>query len=96
MSETVHHRSLFERHLQTGLLTILVGLCGWLGVTTNNTQVRLAELNATMTATQSQVTRLERATDDLYTETEAARDREAINKRIGDLERRVLELERDS
>jgi hypothetical protein len=48
MAETPERRqndlSAFERHAQTGIAVLLVMLLGWVGLTTQSTQVKVAQL----------------------------------------------------
>jgi hypothetical protein len=45
MAEDRRTGTAFERHAQTGLTLVLVGLLMWIGSTTQKTQIKLAELS---------------------------------------------------
>lgn len=86
-------RSVLERHFQSALQTVLVGLCGWMAYTVHVNSGELIRVNERIVALQGQIADLKAATGDRYTAAEAVRDFSYRDKRIDGLDARVTTLE---
>lgn len=78
--------SILERHLQTAIQVVLVTLIIWFGQSTLDVKDKVARLEEQIRALQKDVSA---ASSDRYTNSQATRDIELINGRIGILERSV-------
>ncbi|MDT8894198.1 hypothetical protein RSO41_05980 [Halomonas sp. I1] len=93
----VRAKPIFERHLQTLLLTLVAGLIAWQGITT----LKLIETTARQDERISQlITMTEQLRNDLrdadsqyMTNHDARIYRDQLNSRIDDLDNRVSRLE---
>lgn len=89
--------SVFERHLQTGLVLLAVGLLGWNGVTTSDTSSGMAVLDERVSwmggAVSELKTQISSLVADRYTQLDAERDRMDNNRRFENIETRLLKLE---
>ena len=86
-----------ERHITTVMIGVVAALLGWVGVTVSGTATSVAVLQqhvSLMAATVAKLeTRVETATADRYTGTEAGRNNGILHTRIGEIERRTDGLE---
>lgn len=82
--------SVFERHVQTGLLTIIVAGVVWAGGRLNDTSDAVLRLQTSQNTLQVEVTRLQDKLDrddsDRYRAKDAERDFGRIEKRIDAME----------
>lgn len=88
-------RTGFERHIQTAIQVTLIGLCSWMALTTHNSSVSIATLNAKVESFQAQLSRLQTSQEDAYTNADATRDHALFNRSVIDLQTRVRQLEID-
>ncbi|SFU01426.1 hypothetical protein [Halomonas saccharevitans] len=100
-SDTVSNsRSIFERHLQTGIQLLLVALLGWAGLKLVTLGENTAVLRERLTYQSEQLASLRRElrnwSDLYYRKGDAARELGDIKSDIASLEARVTELESDS
>lgn len=88
---------MMEKHLQTALAAILIGLVGWVGVTVSSTATEVAVLKQTVIVLTSTIekleARLEVMTDDRYRASDARRDLGRVYERLSDHEKRIGGLE---
>lgn len=89
-----------ERHAQSFILAISLGISGWVGLTTQSTSVNMATLSERVINLQSQILSLEQTARDQYTRSEAIREFagfeeeiRAAEELIRDLDSRIRELE---
>lgn len=91
------NKSIFERHLQTGISTLLVGLILWVGTSVTNSREAVARLEEKFIAVESQLSDLKSqvklGVQDRYFRAEAVKDFTNINSRVDKIERRVHDLE---
>jgi len=100
--------SAFERHLQTGLAVLVIGLMGWVGITTSDTSrisaVTSARLDLMAEATAIRMDLMAEALTDLkkqvrlssknrYTRQDAQRDYTQNLRRFETIEKRITKLE---
>ena len=100
MSDKVDERrqgSAFERHLQTVVTILVAGLLTWVGLTTNETSKSVAVTEVKMEMMQLSLTslaeKLDTATLDRYTATDARRDLGAVYRRLDQTENRMTVIE---
>lgn len=84
----------FERHVQTAIAVVLVGLVGWVGLTLQGQGIAIARMETQIIGLQAQVTALSAATADRYTSTRAATDLAVRDREIEDLRTRIRDLEK--
>ncbi|WP_442489392.1 hypothetical protein [Halomonas litopenaei] len=93
-------RSIFERHLQTGIQLLLVALLGWAGLKLVTLGENTAVLRERLTYQSEQLTGLRRElhewSDLYYRKRDAARELGEIESDIASLEARVTDLENGS
>lgn len=87
-------RTGFERHMQTAIQIVLVGLVAWMGSTTQTTAVEVAELKAELRSLRREMIELKEQTRQTYTRSDAERDFGVRDRRLDDLETRMRDLER--
>lgn len=75
-------RSSVERHAQTLIGAVMLGLVSWVGYTVTNLNAQFARLDERMAGLERQIDKLEGLADDRYTRREAERSFEALNFRI--------------
>lgn len=87
----------FERHLQTGLVMIVIGLMGWVGITTSDTSRGMATLGERVSWMGDTIkelkTQLAAQAADRYTRKDAQRDYTQYMRRFQAIEARVTKLE---
>lgn len=87
-------RSPLERHFQTLVQVVLVGICVWMATTVQDTAVKVATLTERVATLQNEVSGLRAGTALRYTSDDAARDLAAINSQLDDMRARIRDLER--
>jgi len=80
------HRSAFERHLQTALAVIMVGVVGWVGVTITSLSTSQARMEITVTYIAEDVAVLNKRLEDMDFASLAAQVR-ALHTQYVELER---------
>lgn len=86
-------RSALERHAQTVILAIIVGLMSWVGVSITQTRETMVRLEERVGALSTLVDELRRSANGAYTRAEADRDFGRITGRVDDIERRLRNVE---
>lgn len=84
--EAPMQRSVFERHVQSFILALLVGLTLWVG----NTLIGLSKSTISTEIKVDALTEKMRAT---YTASDAARDMRDVSRDMGEVRKRLDELE---
>ena len=96
MTDTPRH-SPWERHVQTAVGFVIVGVVGWVGVGVSDSREAIARMEATILGLQQQVvdlrTQVREGTNDRYTQADADRDLARVMKEVGDNRRRIERLE---
>lgn len=99
-STASENRSMFERHLQTGIQLLLVGLIGWAGLKLVTLGEHIAVLQERQLNQGRQIENLRRDIRDwsslYYRKADAAREIGGIHTDILALEARIADLENDS
>ncbi|MBZ5876016.1 hypothetical protein [Chromohalobacter israelensis] len=100
MAQTDANRSIFERHLQTGIQLLLVALLGWAGLKLVTLGENTAVLRERLVYQGEQIQSLRRELRDwselYYRKSDATREISGIKESMQDLENRVTDLESDS
>ncbi|MCT8467021.1 hypothetical protein KZO85_00320 [Chromohalobacter canadensis] len=100
MAQTDANRSIFERHLQTGIQLLLVALLGWAGLKLVTLGENTAVLRERLVYQGEQIQSLRRELRDwsdlYYRKSDANREITGIRNSMQDLENRVTDLESDS
>lgn len=86
--------SVLEKHIQTAILMILVGLCVWMANTIQTTSINVATTVARVDSLKEQVTALQGGMNLMYTKAEASRDLSDIRSSIQELRDRFNRFER--
>lgn len=96
-STASHHRSIFERHLQTGIQLLLVALLGWAGLKLVTLGENTAVLRERLVYQGEQLASLRRELRDwsdlYYRKRDAAREIGDIHSNLGTLESDLATLE---
>ena len=82
-----------ERHFQSIIGVIVIGVLGWVGYNVNDTAKQIAVLGTQLEALQEQVDDLKEGTRERYTKTDAARDFLLRDSNINSLLARIDRLE---
>lgn len=86
-----------ERHIQTILAALLIGLVGWVGITVYQTGVTVARLEERVGYMAIQIQALDvkmnAAASGRYSASDAARDFVHVNERLKDHDKRIRTLE---
>lgn len=82
-----------ERHIQTGVAIVLVGLVGWVGLTVTGNREQIARLDERVDNLVQAFARVDARLDGRYQATEAKRDFAERDRRLDALDTRVRELE---
>lgn len=87
----------FEKHLQSAISVVLVGLVGWAGINLQSQSTTMATLNERVSNLQEQVVDMRneiriRATES-YSRKDAEKDHKVIDGRIDNLDKRISRLE---
>ena len=85
--------SVFERHFQTAITSLLVLACGWMGNTLQDTSLTVARLTVQI---ENLNEKMQDAYADRYTTTQAYSDLALRDSRILEIERRVSILEKEN
>lgn len=97
--ETENQRSVLERHIQTAIQVLAVALLMWAGKALLDLSQTVAVLEERITAQGATLidmrSDMRDMSDTYYRRTEAQRDLDAIEQRIGRLDGRVSQLEGD-
>lgn len=92
-TDTSQRPSQFERHLQTGLSTVAVaGMIG-IGTIVIGIPAQNATVNVKLEQMQQDIATLKGGVGDRYTRSDAERDQRQIDRRFGETERRLHEME---
>lgn len=98
MADDMTAPSIFERHLQTGIQLLLVGLLGWAGLKLVELSENSARLQERLTYQGQQISSLSRDirdwSDTYYLKTSAEREIGALKAGLSNLSDRVTVLER--
>jgi hypothetical protein len=96
-SEAQQNRSIFERHVQSGLQGLIVVMIIWFGSAVVDAQKSLARMEERFIGLDARMAGLERqitaTADDRYSGSAARRDQDAITNRLNDHEGRLRALE---
>lgn len=88
---------MLERHIQTVLAAMMIGLIAWVGVSVTSSRETIAALKVTTTALEKTVydmkTEIRQAVYNNYTDTDATRDKADIKRQIHEVTSRVQHLE---
>ena len=82
-----------ERHIQTAIQVILVGLILWVGNTTLETRDSIIELKTQMVEARQQIGEMNQRFDRYMLRSEAEARLNALNGSIGEMSRRVEKIE---
>lgn len=90
--------SAFERHLQTGLVVLVVGVMSWVGVSVNETSRSMATMQERVSWMSDSIkdlkTQLAETSNGRYTINDAERDKALYDRRLVQVERRIEVIER--
>lgn len=86
-------KGVLEKHLQTGFQLAIIGLCAWTVMTTQDLSIETARMGERVVSLQAQVTTLQSATANRYTDQDAERDRSAIYDQLRLMRDRLDRLE---
>lgn len=89
-------RSAVEKHIQTAIQVVLVGLCVWMAATVQSTALEVATLTERVSALQLQVSKFETTAQTAYPAALAARDKVETDAKLREISDRLRELERNS
>lgn len=87
-------KSGLEKHIQTAIQVVLVGLCVWMANTVQNTALEVATLTERVSALQVQVSKFESSAQTAYPATLAARDKIETDAKLREISERLRELEK--
>jgi len=89
----------FERHFQTVITTLIAALVMWIGITVTSSATSLATMQEKVVwmerSIDSLASKLEKATEDRYTATDARRDGAMFYRRFDQLEGRINIVENE-
>ena len=86
--------SVLERHIQTGIQAVLVAVCLWMASTINSSSVKIAELSVEVRNLRTQLESLQTQSATGYTDAEAQRDHERLERMIKENSDRIRNLEK--
>jgi len=86
-------KGLLEKHLQTGFQLAIIGLCAWTVLTTQELSIETAKMGERVLSLQAQVTTLQTATANRYTDQDAERDRSSVYDQLRLIRDRLERLE---
>lgn len=86
--------SVFERHAQTVISTLVAGLVFWVGVTMQDMQKSLAGMTVHIQNLQTEVATLRIKNGDRYTATQALTDWNRNKQELDDIRLRLRDVER--
>lgn len=86
-------RSVLEKHVQTAIQVLLVGLCVWMANTVQSTALEVATLTERVSALQVQVAKFETSAQGAYPAALAARDKAETDAKLREISDRIRELE---
>ena len=100
MSEHDHHDhnegSVFERHAQTLISTIIAALVLWVGITMQNMQTSIASMTVQIQQLQTEVATLRQKNGDRYTASQAVTDWNRNRNELDEVRQRLRDVERSS
>ena len=83
-----------ERHIQTGIQLLIVGLLGWTLLTVHNMDVSMGRLEEKLIAQAGTIILLSKLSDDRYRAKDAERDFHVRDKAILAIDSRLLRVEK--
>lgn len=92
-SKTPAPRSAIERHIQSGLAVIMIGLAGWIAMSVSHLTTDMAVMQSKVEAIQSRISDFRAAMNDRYRKEDAHRDLAARDRRLDRIEKRLDRLE---
>lgn len=92
--EARESRSVLERHVQTIIGAVVVGLLGWVGITLQDMTASVARLEEKVAGLERQLMHLQSQTADRYTRQDAVRDLTVMRKILDDHAERLKDLEK--
>ncbi|MBL6954254.1 MAG: hypothetical protein ISR50_16565 [Alphaproteobacteria bacterium] len=96
MSDT-QRQSLAERHIQTFVGFVIVGVVGWVGFSVSDSREAIARMEATIMSLQQQLSdmrlQVRETTADRYSQASADRDLARVLKEVTENRRRIERIE---
>lgn len=91
--EKVKPRSVIERHAQTVIAAIILGLCVWMATSVSTMTTAVAVLQSRLGAIEQRLTDFRGLMNDRYRKDDAERDFRSRDIRLDSIERRLDRLE---